>query len=72
LLGVAALKQGNSLSGTMTRADLMPGMVGSNRIAYLPVNYQQEQNSCSPLTFEWTNRSGSTSSNGSFSPGRLN
>jgi len=71
LLALAALTQGNSVAPPI-RGNVLLGMIGSNQINYVPVNYQQEQNSCFGLTFEWTNRSGSTSSISSFPPGRMN
>ena len=71
LLALAALTQGNRVAPPAT-GHLLLGMIGSNQIEGIPDNYQQEQNSCYGLTFEWTNRSGSTSSISSFPPGRMN
>ena len=39
---------------------------------YLADNGGSVRNNLSPVTFEWTNRSGFTSSVGSFSPGKVN
>ena len=62
LLAMAAFNRGGGISSAPYRHEFGVGMIGSNQIAYLPDNYQQEQNSYSPATFEWTNLSGSTSS----------
>ena len=35
-------------------------------------DYRSSRNNLSPITFEWTNRSGFTSSNSSFLPGKTN
>ena len=72
LLAIAALKQGSTVTNPNARRDWLLGMIGSNQITYLPGNYQQEQNRCASVTFDWTNRSGSTSSISSFPPGKLN
>ena len=47
------------------------GLLASNALALLPASYQ-EHNEIYGLTFEWTNRSGSTSSISSFAPGKAN
>ena len=70
LLAIAVLNQGSTLPGSAGRHAFQSGMLGSNLIAYLPDNYQQEQNCCSPSTLEWTNPTGSTSSINSFRPAR--
>ena len=72
LVALAALKQGISFSSAGPRPEFIAATTGSNLIAFLPGNYQQEQNCCSPVTFEWTNRSGSTSSISSFPRGKVN
>ena len=71
LLALASLTQGSRVAPPAT-GNLLLGMIGSNQIHGIPDNYQQEQNSCFGLTFEWTNRSGSTSSISSFPPSRMN
>lgn len=72
LVAMMALKPGGGISIGTYSHDVTMGMIGSNQIAYLPGNFQQEQNRLSHVTFEWTNLSGSTSSIGSFSPGKVN
>jgi len=74
LVALVTFYQGGNLSHRPARPAFMVGMIGSNQIAlaYLPDNSRQELNSVSPATFEWTNRSSSTSSISPFSPGKVN
>lgn len=72
LVTLALLNHGGSVTSGPPRRDFLAAVIGSNEIAYLPGNYQQEQNGYSPVIFEWTNRSGSTFSIGSRSPGKVN
>jgi hypothetical protein len=73
-VALATLRQAGPLSTANHRPAFMMGMIGSNQIelAYLPGHYQPEFNTVSAATFEWTNRSSSTSSISSFSPGKVN
>ena len=48
------------------------GALGNNDFAFLRGDYRQEHNDFSALTLEWTKRSSSTSSIGSFSPNKGN
>ena len=69
---IASFNQSNSLSSGSYHLRLMGGMPGSNQIVCIPGLYVQEHNDVSNLTFEWTNRNGSTSSISSFSPDTVN
>jgi hypothetical protein len=66
---IASLNQSNN---STYRRGLLVDMNGSNQIGYFPGLYGQEHNGLSALTFEWTNRSGYTSSISPFSPGKMN
>ena len=75
LLAAATLNQGNGRSSERLQGNRMMAMltsITSNQLAYLPGDYQQALNGTCRLTFEWTNRNGSTSSIGSFLPGKVN
>jgi len=72
LVALTVLNHGGSIASGPLHHDFLAGMTGSNQIAYWPGNYQQEQNHYSPVTFEWTNGAGSTSSIGSFPRDRVN
>ena len=67
LMGVLFSQHNNSAISGSTRSNEMFAMVGSNHNAYLPASFQPGQNSVAAKTFEWTNGSGFTSSNGSLS-----
>ena len=71
-VAIAVLDHENPLSQRPARSDFMLGMIGSNQLACIPSRYLQSENGFAPLTFEWTNRSGSTSSIGPFSPVKMN
>jgi hypothetical protein len=66
LLALGAFSQGGAVSGGVTHQELLTGMIGSNRVPYLPADYQQEYNRLARVTFGWTNSSDSTSSITSF------
>jgi hypothetical protein len=72
LMALAVFNQGN-LSGR-TRYEPFMALSSSNQsyMTFLPGGHEYDHNDFSRLTFEWTNRSGSTSSISSFSPGRMN
>src|SRR4051812_34494577 len=61
VLGAAMLNQGGTMSNAAPRSDFMLGMIGSNQLAYSSASFEQQENRARPVTFEWTNRSGSTS-----------
>ena len=54
------------------RSNEMVAMIISNHYTYLPASFQRGQNSMVAETFEWTNGSGFTSSNGSLSQAKGN
>jgi hypothetical protein len=69
LLAMAALNQGGTLSRVSAQPGVVFGMIGSNQLALLSGRFAVEnqasvadENRALPVTFEWTNRSGSTSS----------
>lgn len=72
LTALAALTQGGAVAGGASRHDLQIGRTGSNQLERLPLDYQQDHNRIARVTFDWTNHSESTSSIGSFLPGRIN
>jgi hypothetical protein len=72
LTALAAFTQGGAVAGGASRHVLLTGMMGSNQVECLPLDYQQDHNRIARITFDWTNRSESTSSIGSFLPGRTN
>ena len=61
LLGVLANQRDGGSGFSGTNSSPLLALISSNQSAYLPVGYAIEQNT-PPDTFEWTNRSGSTSS----------
>ena len=64
---------GNSLPGGSSRHEPTVAMMLSNRYAaYVSGAFQSGQNDPPSVTFDRTNRSGSTSSISSFFPGRMN
>ncbi len=71
LVAIAAFNKG-VVSTESSRPESLLGMIGSNLLTSVPGRYLQSENGFSPLTFEWTNRAGSTSSIRSFSPGKVN
>ena len=65
MLAAALINQRNDTAlSSPVRPGPMVAMMMSNQsaAAYLPANFQPEQNRVTPQTFEWTNRSSSTSS----------
>ncbi len=72
LIAIAAFNKGGMVSTESYRPESLLGMIGSNLLTRVPGHYLQSENSFAPVTFEWTNRSGSTSSIGSFLPGKVN
>jgi hypothetical protein len=73
-LALTIVNQESSLSASSSRYQPLMGMVSSN-LSYtnlLPGDRPTERNRVSPASFEWTNRSGFTSSISPFSPGRMN
>jgi hypothetical protein len=73
LLTLSVFNSGNSLPGSSSRHEPMVAMMLSNRYAaYVSGAFQSGQNDPPSVTFDRTNRSGSTSSISSFFPGRMN
>jgi len=72
LVALSALHQGGALNRESYSSAPMTDPAGSNALATLTLNYHQPYNDFSALTFEWTKHSSSTSSIGSFSPGKAN
>lgn len=73
-LALTIVNQEPGLSASATRRQPFMGMVSSN-LSYtnlLPRDRPTEHNRVSPASFEWTNRSGFSSSISPFSPGRMN
>ena len=66
LLGLAVFKQENYISTTSPRHDPAITMMLSNQssVSYLAEGPKQIEHNILPSTFEWTNRSGSTSTMG--------
>ena len=72
LIALSALNPGRDISNGAYHPDYAGFLTGSNQVASLGGNYRQEHNDLYAVTFDWTNRSGSTSSITSFSPGKAN
>jgi hypothetical protein len=72
-LALTIVNQEPGLSSSSRHQPLM-GLVSSNLSCtnILPENHPAGRNGISPPSFEWTNRSGFTSSISPFSPGRMN
>ena len=73
-LTLAIIHQEGHLSASSVRRDYMMGMI-SNNLSFtnlLPGESAQGRNGALPVSFEWTNLSGFTSSVSPFSPGRMN
>jgi hypothetical protein len=73
-LALTILNQEPGLSASSSRHEPMMGLISSN-LSYtniLPGNRPTGRNGVSPVSFEWTNLSGITSSISPFSPGRMN
>ena len=73
LLTLSVFNSGNSLPGSSSRHEPMVAMMLSNRYAaYVSGAFQSGQNDPPSVTFDRTNRSGSTSGMPSFLQGRMN
>ena len=72
LVALSALHQGSNLNREQYGYGSATNAPGSDALAALTGNYHQPYNDFSALTFEWTKHSSSTSSIGSFSPGKAN
>ena len=73
LLTLSVFNSGNSLPSSSSRHEPMVAMMMSNRYAaYVSGAFQSGQNDPPSVTFDRTNRSGSTSSINSFLRGRMN
>jgi hypothetical protein len=73
-LALTIVNQEPGLSASSVRHQPLMGMVSSD-LSYtnlLPEDRPAGRNGVSPASFEWTNRSGFTSSISPFSPGRMN
>ena len=67
LMGVLFNQHNTSAISGSAHSNETFAMIMSNQNAYLPDSFQRGQNSLVAETFEWTNGSGFTSSNGSLS-----
>lgn len=74
LLAATVFNQENGMPISATRHEPVMGMIASNQSPVTSISNGLEQlgASFSPTNFEWTNRSDSTSSISSFSPGKIN
>jgi hypothetical protein len=72
LVAMSVLHQGGNPSREQYGYSPTTNAPGSDALASLTGNYHQPHNDFSALTFEWTKHSSSTSSIGSFSPGKVN
>lgn len=74
LLTFLIFTSGNELPGRSSRpAPLaVTGLSNQNYLAPLPASFRQGQNDLLSVTFDWTNRSGSTSSLPAFPRSRMN
>ena len=73
LLTLSVFNSGNSLPSSSSRHEPMVAMMLSNRYAaYVSGTFQPGHNDPPSVTFDRTNRSGSTSGLPSFLPGRIN
>jgi hypothetical protein len=72
LVALSVLRHDGGFSGGGFQGEPMLLLSQSNRIAFVPVNCRQEHNELYGVTFDWTNRSNSTSSITSFSPDTAN
>jgi len=73
-LALTIINQEPGLSASAAHRQPFMGMVSSNLnfTNILPGDRPTSRNGVSPASFEWTNRSGFTSSISPFSPGRMN
>jgi hypothetical protein len=73
-LALTIVNQEPGLSASSARRLPLMGLVSSNLSCtnILPEDRPAGRNGVSPASFEWTNRSGFTSSISPFSPGRMN
>jgi hypothetical protein len=73
-LALTIASQQPGLSATSARNEAMVGLISSNLSStnILPENESPGRNRILPASFEWTNRSGITSSISPFSPVRMN
>jgi hypothetical protein len=73
-LALTIVNQEPGLAASSARHEPLMGLVSSNLSCtnILPENHPAGRNRVSPASFEWTNRSGSSSSISPFSPGRMN
>lgn len=69
-LAVTIASQEPRFSAVSSRPQPMMGLISSN-LSYTNI-LPDSRNNVSPASFEWTNRSGITSSVSPFSPGRVN
>ena len=74
LLTLSVFNSGNSLPGSSSRHEPTVAMMLSNPsyAAYASSTFQAGQNDLPSVTFDLTNRSGSTSSTNPFLRGRMN
>jgi hypothetical protein len=74
LLTLSVFNSGNSLPGSSSRYEPTVAMMLSNQsyAAYASSIFQAGQNDLPSVTFDLTNRSGSTSSTNPFLRGRMN
>jgi hypothetical protein len=74
LLTFSVFNSGNYLSSRSSRQKPMMATILSNQsyLVSVPDSFQKGLNDLSSLTFDWTNRGGSTSSITSFPHGRMN
>jgi hypothetical protein len=74
LLTVSVFNSGNNISGRSARREGLVAAVLSNQsfLASVPETFQKGQNDLSFVTFDWTNRSGFTSSVPFFSSSPTN
>jgi hypothetical protein len=74
LLALTIASEETNLSANSARSDAMVGLISSNLSLtnILPHSDTPGRNGVSPASFEWTNRSGSSSSISPISPGLIN
>jgi hypothetical protein len=72
LVTLSVWHQSDSVPGDGLPAPLPSQMLGNPQLVLAPADYHQGHNEVAAITFDWTNRTGSTSSISSFSPGKAN
>jgi hypothetical protein len=74
MLTLSAFNSGSGIPANSTVREPLIALISSNQgyAAYLPCGFGGRENKWSSVTFDWTNRNGSSSSMSSFPRSRMN